>query len=372
MVTLLVGFPGSGKTYFAIDKIYNILIGNDTQFKGIEYIYTNINAVKFDYFPNSNIQFKKFNIDDFYKYLTHLYLIYDTNKNSDNIDDLLIQYSKEKEYYNSYFVFDECHDFFTPQDKVKVFWLTYHRHIHHEILLITQNKSLIHSKYRAIPEIFIEAQPISKKILDKTLAYKKYASFSMRKSEMFERFTIKKNDDVFKLYQSGNTSKQKSILHKFLLIIILGFLLTIFLFYRVFTFFNEAEEIQQTEKIEEQIEISSSDPKNINIQSNNNPLIESFNLTNHKVIKIKYFQNKGYLIFNNFYSSQHFNKFLHSTNSKVISSYLITNRSYIVRNIYLYTNDESLKQFFAFDDKKSNSQNTNTLNDLVNNTELLQ
>lgn len=167
MVSLVVGFPGSGKSYYAIDKIYNIISGNNKALKDIEVIHTNITGVKYDAFPDSKIQLKKLVIDDLYNYLKECYSLKEMYKDDDDIDERLIKLSKVKGFYNCLIVFDECHDFFTPQDKIKIFWLTYHRHLHHEIILLTQNKSLINSKYRAIPEQFIEAQPRSKKLLIK-------------------------------------------------------------------------------------------------------------------------------------------------------------------------------------------------------------
>ncbi len=70
------------------------------------------------------------------------------NESNDNLDDILNEYTKKNKIYNAYFVIDECHNYFDNQDKVKMWWLTYHRHLHHEIDFITQNKTLIHTKYR--------------------------------------------------------------------------------------------------------------------------------------------------------------------------------------------------------------------------------
>jgi len=232
VITLLVGFPGSGKSYFAVDKIYNLL--SDLNPSEFDVIYSNIGGLNFNVFPNSSIDFLKFDIDDFYLFLKQLHTIYNISKNSDNVDDELIKFSKEKGYYRAFFVFDECHDFFSKEDTVKVFWLTYHRHLFHEILLITQNKTLIHSKYRAVPEIFIEAQPRSKKLFSKQLTFKKFSSFSMRKADFFEKITLTLKNDVFSLYQSGNISNQKSILFKYIKFIFIGFIFVVFIFYYVF------------------------------------------------------------------------------------------------------------------------------------------
>ena len=233
MITLLTGFPGSGKTYYAVEKIYSLL--TDPNPSEIDIIYSNINGLDFNAFPNSAIDFQKLDLDDLYNYLTMLYNIYKVAKNSDNVDDELIKFAKERGYYRAYFVFDECHDFFSKDDPIKIFWLTYHRHIFQEILLLTQNKTLINSKYRAVPEIFIEAQPRSKKLFSKQLTYKKFSSFAMRKSDFFEKSSLTTQKEVFQLYASGNMSNQKSILSRYLKFILGGFVFMIFLFYYLFS-----------------------------------------------------------------------------------------------------------------------------------------
>lgn len=342
MVTFITGFPGSGKSYYEVDKLYNVMSKKHDLSKSVEVIYTNINGIKFDKFPNNGIQIKKLNIDEFYKYLQESYKIYDTYKNTDNVDDYLLKHTKEKGYYNCLIAFDECHDFLSNQDQVKVYWLTYHRHLHHEIDLLTQNKGLVNTKYRAIPEIFIEAQPRSKKLLSSTLSYKHFASFAMRKSDLFNTSSIKTKKEVFELYQSGNTSKQKSILQKFVLIALVGLAIAIALFY--FMFQN-----LKSEEVKEEIK-DTNQTKNIaaNTQQMQNQSTPNYENNDDYIFKIVFDSREGYFIFKEYYSIIHFKKFLKTTNSKVISKYnLISNKKYKLSQIYIRTNDESLKQFFV-------------------------
>lgn len=354
MVTLTTGFPGSGKTYFAIDKIYNVMSKNHNLSKEIEVIYTNINGLKYDSFPKSNIELKKLVIEDFYSYLKACYSLYGIYKNDDAVDEHLIKLTKEKGFFNALIVFDECHDFLSNQDKVKIFWLTYHRHLHHEIDLLTQNKSLINTKYRAIPEIFIEAQPRSKKLLSNTLTYKHFASFSMRKVDQFNKSSIKTKKEVFELYQSGNTSKQKSILTKFILIGLLGIILTII----IFTFIFSSLDTKQTNKPQETIVIQNQ--SNIHPKSNFKE-IEPLNV-GYYVLKITFNSRDGYFIFDSYYSSRHFRKFIKETQSKVLSKYtLISNKDFSLSELYIYTSKEDLKRFFILpveEEKKDNNELT--------------
>ena len=347
MVSLITGFPGSGKSYYAIEKIYNILDGSDKMSNDIEVIYTNINGVKFDFFPDSKVSFKKFIESDFFDYLTQCYKLYELHKNDDSVDDELVKLSKKLGYYKSLIVFDECHDFFSNQDKTKIFWLTYHRHLFHEIILLTQNKTLIHSKYRAIPEIFIEAQPRSKKLTSSTLTYKKYASFAMRKVDFFDKQSIKTRDEVFKLYQSGNKSNQKSILSKYLKLIILFVFIVFGGFYYLLNSFkvedSKAEDIikpavKKIDLINESDKfkyISNEKYK----QHNNNTFVISLLCDNIK----------GCIYLNNTYSYKYIKKFINETDSKILYRdyiYQSKNKREFTYKLLINSSNKNIQNYF--------------------------
>lgn len=77
--------------------------------------------------------------------------------------------------------FDECHIKLSEQDKVIVWWLSIHRHMAQEIMLITQAKGALAQKYRLYPEIFIDAQRASKRFFSSVMSYYEYASYAMHK-----------------------------------------------------------------------------------------------------------------------------------------------------------------------------------------------
>lgn len=357
MVTLTVGFPGSGKSYYAIDYIYNLLSDSNND-KKFDYIYTNINGVKFDYFPDSNIQFKKFIEEDFYNYLIECFTYYEINKSSDSVDDGLIEISQKRGYHNCLIVFDECHDFFSNQDKYKIFWLTYHRHLFHEIILLTQNKTLIHSKYRAIPEIFIEAQPRSKKVFGGSLKYKCFVSFAMRKTDLFETKSIKTRKEVFNLYQSGNFSNQKSVILKYIYFSLFFFALVIFGFYAVLSQYivndepikNEPPQVQKVES-----------KSNINIEKTTTQKI-TFDNPDSLVIKLICDNQKGCKYEDNIYPIFHIDNFLLHTKSKTLFKSNIfrnTMTNKIIYNHFILTNRNFLNQYFIL---KPNNANITPLN----------
>ena len=219
MLTLLVGTPGSGKTLYAIHKIIKINSNESKEFEHIEYIYNNIAGFKFEKYSDSKIKNQKLIFDSLYVHLKLLYSLFIQNEHKDNLDDILQEYCKNHNILNAYFIIDEAHNFFDNQDKVKNWWFTYHRHLNHEILLITQNKTLINTQYRNIPELFIKAQPRSKAIFKNVLRYFNYTDYRM--SQKFSTTEIKVDSTYFDLYTSGNISKQKLVGRKLIIAFII-------------------------------------------------------------------------------------------------------------------------------------------------------
>ena len=231
MLTLLTGTPGSGKTLLAIDIIIKINSKEAKEFAQIKTIYNNIAGFKFEKYLNSEIENKKLNFDELYIHLSLLYSLFLKNQNKDDLDNILQEYCEKNNILNSYFIIDEAHNYFDNQDKIKNWWFTYHRHLNHEILLITQNKSLINNQYRNIPELFIKAQPRSKAISKNVLRYFNYTEYRM--TQKYSTTEIKVNKTYFDLYTSGNISNQKLVGKK----IIYAFIIFIFTFILVFIYF---------------------------------------------------------------------------------------------------------------------------------------
>ena len=75
MITLVTGFPGSGKSYYAVHKIYNVLVGKDKELNNIDVIYSNIGGLKFNSFPDSKVKIIRFDSENFYIYLNKLFLL---------------------------------------------------------------------------------------------------------------------------------------------------------------------------------------------------------------------------------------------------------------------------------------------------------
>lgn len=240
MITYLVGIPGSGKTYFAVYKLWDMFIRKDPDKKGIFskifkplrpkhdylYAYTNIDGFKFEL----DERLLKFDFDKFYADMEILYSIYLDKKG----DAEIIEVAKSMKLFKVIFVIDECHNFLRDKENpVLVWWLTYHRHLSHDIYLITQDLSLVNNEYKRIAEKFYKAIDSSKRIFLSTFKYAYFSSYKMNISDRVNSFNINIpfNQEVYDLYHSGNKTKSRSIIRYFLFILFIIIFITLVLFY---------------------------------------------------------------------------------------------------------------------------------------------
>lgn len=243
-IAYIVGNPGSGKTYFAVNKLYEYFVEPTLKNKkilGFEikrkiktfdylYCYTNINGLKFDI---SN-KLLKFDFDVFYLYLSELYNLY---SNSANDDEINIK-ANELKLFKSMFIIDEIHNVFkNKDDKILIWWLTYHRHIHQEIILITQDLSLVSNEYKRVAEFFYKALDSGKRISKNSFRYAQFSSYKMYGKDLVFRFSLKANQEVFNLYQSGKSSSNKSFFTKIFIFAFISFFSFNFIFLYFFKLF---------------------------------------------------------------------------------------------------------------------------------------
>ena len=219
MISYFTGVPGSGKSYFAVDTIYNNFSVDDKAKKTLKKQYTNcysnINGLKYDDIKNVN----KLDFDLLYKCLERLHRHYKAKKD----DAYLIKLSKRYKINNTLFVIDEAHNHFDVQKPVLVWWLTYHRHLYHDIMLITQNLALINAKYKPLAEAFYKAVPKTLSLNPLKFTYKMYTEKSMSKVSEGGKVSLKKRKEVFALYHSGDSVEAKNIILKFLVIALVIF-----------------------------------------------------------------------------------------------------------------------------------------------------
>ena len=228
MITYLLGLPGSGKTYQAVDRIFNNFSNDDEAKKDkkatFKSCYTNINEFNFDKIDNVY----RLDFDVIYEHLKELHSMYKSKCS----DEELVNHLDELGFKDTLFVIDEAHNHFDKKDIVLVWWLAYHRHLYHELILITQNLSLIESKYKSFSEFFYVAKPQSL-ILDKRFfKYNVFCSSRLTKASQSGSIKIKRNKKVFELYKSGDSINTSNIILKYVLISLI-----IFAFLFVFVYF---------------------------------------------------------------------------------------------------------------------------------------
>ena len=183
MLLYITGIPGSGKTAFAVSKILS---------SKRSIIYTNINQFKFNLLENVKPL-------DWELLYVNIIKLYEKVKNDKVSDKILKEYAKELGFFDCVFFIDECQEYFDKNDKVLIWWLSYHRHLNQDIYLITQNLSLLFTKYKAFCEVCYRAKPSLLRFKKNVLVYNKYVSTRMYKNEKFgeDKIDLKKVEKAY-------------------------------------------------------------------------------------------------------------------------------------------------------------------------------
>lgn len=263
MIVYYLGIPGSGKSYAGVNLIYNNFTDNKDAKKDLKKGYlsafTNINDFKFD--KCKNVFNFEFNV--FYRQISILYDMYKAKKN----DDELIEKAKEYNLYKTLFVIDECHNFFSGQDKILIWWLTYHRHLYHDIILITQNLQLVNSKYKPLAEAFYKAKSSSLTLNKKFFNYMYYTDSRMTKSSYVNTIKVLKRKNVFELYKSGDSVESKNVVLRFIIISFMLFLLLLGLGYYFYNSMKPKNVVIDNKKVISESLSKSKKEKNVVLDS---------------------------------------------------------------------------------------------------------
>ncbi|MDX9744121.1 MAG: zonular occludens toxin domain-containing protein [Arcobacteraceae bacterium] len=214
MLTTYTGIMGSGKSVLAVNRIYNNF-STDKDAKKEKNVtfkncYTNIVEFKFDKVEHT----KELDFDVLLKILTRLHELYKKKKN----DNYLVRFCELVKMKDTFFVIDEAQNHFDVENKVLVWWITYHRHLYHEILMITPDLGLINLKYKKLNELVYVAKP-RLLVLDKRFfVYNIYCNYKLTKASHTGKIKHKANPKVFELYKSGDSINGQNIVLKFVLI----------------------------------------------------------------------------------------------------------------------------------------------------------
>lgn len=230
MVSILTGVPGSGKTFKAVNDILSQFNRKNSDFTTL---YTNIAGFDFD-LMKSKLKKNKQNQDCYeFKeslFTKHINSLYDIYKNEEKTEEDLVAYAQKIKLYKSYIVIDEAHNFLSFADSKKIWFLTYHRHMFIELVLITQNIALIHRLYLKVIEVYFDAHRRSN-ALTNAFKYSFYTSDFFIKENRIEIQKISPDKKVFELYQSGDSVKGKKVVKKFIYLSILAIIGVIFFSY---------------------------------------------------------------------------------------------------------------------------------------------
>jgi len=335
MIEIVTGVPGGGKTSYAITRLVKTFskdeklkkkIPNSLKIPDVKQALTNINELKVDKF--NNVFF--FNFDDLYEKIKELEYKYRKEKWN---DEQLKALSKELNIYETMFIIDEFHNFFDKQDKVLVWWLSYHRHLHQHLILITQNLSLVNTKYKSFTEIYLKAIPSSLKIFDKNIVLKKYTNSRLSKNSQAGTIKIKKFDEIFEMYGSGANHKSKSVILPYIILSIF-LIIIIFIYFKFFIYSSKPkEEIKRN--------VNQEKPKSKHVKSISKPK-KDFN--NKKIISI--FCNKE----DCYYHNNIFSRAI--IDNKSFGVDVITRKFY--SNIMQYDILISDNLYYLFNNEKSN------------------
>ena len=238
MIDLVIGVPGSGKTYFSVFKVFELCKSQKKQFK---HIFTNINGLdykKCNDIANKADFVKPFDFQDLQRQIANEFNTYEQVKNGylqvPDYDEFLKSEHILEDFYHSLIIIDECHLYFNEKvDESLIRFLSYHRHFNIDMILLTQNKNLVNKKYLSFIETMYKALPGSKRFFSNVFRYKKYASYQEYNNNLINTVSLKLKSEVFTLYNSGSTKLTKSILHK-LLLPVFALSLFVFLFYHYF------------------------------------------------------------------------------------------------------------------------------------------
>ncbi len=239
MIDYFFGKPRTGKTYRAVNIIYEDYIKDENSSPKFVNILTNIGGFKFkeinQTFQDRGSQSLAYKLvwKKFYEHLSAMYKMAMDDKD----DAELNRYAYSHKINDCLIVLDEASLYMKKYDDVISWWLAYHGHFKIRIIIVAQSPKQINSEYLVHAEIYYEAQPQSKQLTNGKLRYIHYSDSYFSKDNKFSTDIINTKQEIYDLYKSGEVDKPKKILYKFLFFMFLSLALMIglwkFLMYRL-------------------------------------------------------------------------------------------------------------------------------------------
>ncbi|MEA2047290.1 MAG: hypothetical protein U9O64_02450 [Campylobacterota bacterium] len=281
MFVAITGEPGSGKSAYAVDYII-------THKEEYQNVYVNINGFKM----HDNIQ--PLNFPSLIDILTNCKYIYDTQiaelgnaGNENSIDEPIVEYlkdigfieknpkyelyktaheerkkettlkktllnifkpiKKEPEFLPTLFVIDEVQNHMgaidpntgkeqKTADPILTWWVSYHRHLFMDVLILSQQYQKIHIAYRRDIAYFLDAIESQSLVLGKgspNFVYNKHKDSPYSKKNNAGKVRVKKRAALFEAYQSGDAVRSKSVIVPYIMYAIGFFILAYLAFLNV-------------------------------------------------------------------------------------------------------------------------------------------
>ena len=253
MIKYITGVPGAGKSYLGVHTLYaNFGVNQKLRDKTYKYDnvdkgYTNINELDITQYEDVT----ELNWQDFIKHIKHAHEL-QTQFEAD--DSEIKDYLNENGYLDCLIILDECHNKLGKEEASLVWWLTYHRHLNHEIILITQNLALVHAKYKELSEFFYKGVPSSRRITKSTFRYHLYTDSRMPQNAKTDTKNIKFNAEIYDTYHSGANTQGKSIYTKFIVMMVIAISVFVgFILYLMNSLTSASKE--QEEKVQTQTQL---------------------------------------------------------------------------------------------------------------------
>jgi len=217
MIVLITGHTGGGKSYLAVTFMLKELDKNRKVYSNIK-----LNVLDSNYFFIED--------DELKKQLEDIGNIMSKYTNQEQAKDEL----RKLPLKDSYLVVDEAHfmGFRNKNDSLNNF-LTIHRHMGLDIVLITQTPANIHKAHLDLVHKHFEARPPSRRISQKFAFYRVYEPYG---SKDFTNLSVKFEEDIIKLYKSGKKERVlNTSLFKGLFILFVSFLVMFYALYNLLT-----------------------------------------------------------------------------------------------------------------------------------------
>ncbi|MDQ7083950.1 MAG: hypothetical protein Q9M36_03035 [Sulfurovum sp.] len=122
-------------------------------------------------------------------------------------------------------------------DPIISWWISYHRHLYTDVILLTQNWQDIHISYRRNISYFLDAIDSQSKALghlSPTLQFDQHKTAPYTKKNKAGKIKVKKREEIFDQYESGDAVRTKSVVLPWVILavflfVIVGFMLKIIL-----------------------------------------------------------------------------------------------------------------------------------------------